>query len=315
MVRLFRPINLLIALLCMILQHYVLIKPLLTRYSIPILFSDLQFWSMCVATLCILAGGYVINDYFDIEIDAINKSGKNEVGKHISANTTRWIYILLNTTGLLLGGYVSFSVYRFGFLLWFIVPIGLLYFYSHSYKKMLLVGNIVVSACTAMLVGITTVFHYESYSYFLAKNQSYYYAFAQVFYTVFVVTLCLCAFALVATLIREIIKDCEDIKGDEMYGCTTFPIYFGIKKTNAFCIGLNILLLIGLSIIIQYAITHAYWFDMVWGVLLCLILSYQLYFMRKAMFKSDYTKLSAMSKLVFFVGILYPLVFYIGRIL
>jgi 4-hydroxybenzoate polyprenyltransferase len=205
-----------------------------------------DFIILIAGTILITAGGYVINDYFDIKTDLINR-GKVIVGTAIPRKKAMMWHNILNLTGVIAGFYIS---WRAGFL-WlgaiFLIVSGLLYFYSASYKRQFLIGNIVVSFLTAMVPMIVVVYEWPA----LYK---YYHAYAMtppdlslIFYWVggFAV------FAFITTLTREIIKDIEDFEGDMAYGKNTIPVVIGITTARILSICL-ILITIGMLFLVWH---------------------------------------------------------------
>lgn len=159
-----------------------------------------------ISTLFITSGGYIINDYLDLKIDRINKPDDMVIGKYISRKKSIIIHIALNVLALI--GGLGVSPVLFGIEL---TTIFLLIKYSSSFKKQFLLGNVII----ALLCG-----------------------------ALFPIMLCwnpnlplepLIAFGIFAfwlTIIREIVKDLEDLKGDRMKQCKTLAIVFGPVKTK-----------------------------------------------------------------------------------
>ncbi len=160
---------------------------------------------MVICTASIAAAGYIINDYFDVKIDRINKPDKVWIGKTISRRYALLTHQVLSGTGIILGFLVSWKVFLINiFCVW------LLWFYASGFKKKPFIGNFVVALLTALVIAeVALVFSPEN-------RLIYMYA----------------VFAFFINLIREIIKDMEDIKGDEMHGAKTLPIILGIHKTK-----------------------------------------------------------------------------------
>jgi len=206
--------NLMIIALTQVLIRYGLILP----YDVPHALSDIQFGLLVLTTLLIAAGGYVINDYFDIRVDRINKGDGVLVGFAIKRRTAMVLHIVLSAGGLLTGGYLCFAVGMWKLVGIFILSIGLLWFYSTHFKKQFLVGNLVISFLTAvsvLLVGVFELIPVLSPEYYDTTRG------------VLVVMSGYALFAWVSTLLREIVKDLEDIDGDEAMGYHTLVIEFG----------------------------------------------------------------------------------------
>src|SRR5690554_635682 len=120
--------------------------------------STSQFILLVLATLCIAAGGNIINDIYDIEIDRVNKPDKVLIGKSISERTANNLFFILNIIGVGIGFYLSNVIGRPGFSALFIGISALLYLYAANLKSMLLVGNILVSILVAMSFIIVAIY-------------------------------------------------------------------------------------------------------------------------------------------------------------
>ena len=216
--RLIRFPNLLIIALSQLLIRYCLILPAFrAEYFItgnfPQHLSDINFFLLMLSSLLLASAGYIINDYFDIHIDETNRPGKNIVGKKISKKNAKNIYFLLSLAGICIGFYLSIKIERpsFGFIHLFTAAS--LWMYSSYYKRKLLSGNIIVSILCALSLLIVGLYEPEFY-----RN---------IIYLTWYAIL-----AFLTTLIREIIKDMEDIDGDKMSQCKTLPIILGIPRTK-----------------------------------------------------------------------------------
>jgi 4-hydroxybenzoate polyprenyltransferase len=175
-------------------------------------------------SVLIAAAGYMINDLFDIEIDRINRPDKVIINNNFSKNFVIITYSFFNIIALICGIIIGKQIF-----ILFIFSIMLLLLYSAYLKKLLLSGNLIVSILLALSVFIV-------WAYCPAGN--------------FEMILFYSAFAFMSSLIREIIKDIEDIEGDKQLKCTTLPIVAGIKVAKFISFTL-VLLLISL---IEYSI-------------------------------------------------------------
>jgi 4-hydroxybenzoate polyprenyltransferase len=188
------------------------------RSFMDILLSERMFL-LSLSTALIAAGGYVINDYYDVKIDLINKPGRVVVGKYMKRRVAMFIHIFLSLAGVILGFIVSWKLAVVNFL-----SAGLLWLYSNQLKRMPVVGNVSVALLTGLSIYIVHLIFPDGHAMVIA------YA----------------LFAFCFTLIREIIKDMEDLKGDSTFGCKTLPVVVGIRKTKWFVYGLSILFVITL---------------------------------------------------------------------
>src|SRR5690606_24944422 len=157
-----------------------------------------------LSTICIAAAGYIINDIYDKTIDRINKPDKVIIDKHISENTAFNFYIGLNIVGVGIGFYLSNFIDKPSFSAIFIIIAATLYLYASSLKKSLLIGNIIIAVILAISVLIVGI--YDLIPLITPENRS-------LLAIMFEILVDFALFAFLTNLIREIIKDFEDIEG------------------------------------------------------------------------------------------------------
>lgn len=216
--------------------------------------GGLQFTLLVVSMVLIQAGGYVINDIFDMEIDAVNKPNKRIVGEIFSEKQSNVFYIALTVIGLGCGLAASLMATGRNFITVFASLILLacfLYSYSSRYKKQLVIGNLIVSLSVAFAVFLPWLFQILAMlgdEAMLLENQEWMHVTLHIvlIYTVF-------AFAM--TLIREIVKDMQDVKGDGYQHCRTIPIVWGMKAAQI------IVLVLSLATFIMILYAKAYLYD------------------------------------------------------
>ena len=175
-----------------------------------------------LSTLLIAAAGYIINDYFDVKTDKINRPNTVVIDVVIKRRWAMILHILLNAIGLVLGLYLALKCHNLKLVLFQILSILLLWFYSTHFKKQLLVGNIVVSLLTAAIPIMPMV-----YDYYLTGeiNPMIIGSFLN---TLVIIVLGYSSFAFLTSFTREVIKDMEDYEGDIKTGGKTMPIVWGI---------------------------------------------------------------------------------------
>ena len=238
-----------------------------------------------ISTICIAASGYIINDIFDISIDRINKKDKIIVGKIISIKTAKSLYILTTIAGLLLGGFASMYINKSYFIFIFLLYSLLLFMYSFTFKSTPLLGNIIVAflvSSSILIIGLFEIANIRSYS----LNAIIIYSF----------------FAFFINLLREIIKDIEDINGDMSLSLNTLPILIGRKRTNSVAMILSVAFVSSIVIVLILAkelsiVTRIY------GSLIIVLPT--VYFISKlyaSKTKKDYTKLSSVLKIIMLLG-------------
>lgn len=194
------------------------------KYGLPFTLNEFQFFLLVLATALICAGGYVINDYFDVQIDAVNKPDKQIIGKKIAPEKAFNFYLILTVFGLGLGVYLSLAIDYWKLVTIFVVVIALLYLYSIAFKRMVFIGNFIVALLTAICVIIVMLFEPSLYN--LARPGDYYIA---GLCTKYIMGISFFAFAL--TVVREIVKDIQDIEGDRKYNAKTLPVKYGARRT------------------------------------------------------------------------------------
>lgn len=232
--------------------------------------KDKGFFLMVSATVIITSAGYLINDYYDIKIDYVNKPDRVQIGRLLKR---RWViagHTTLNLLGIAIGFYISPVIGIINFFAAFF-----LWLYSNLLKRLPFVGNLVI----AMLTGLTLFLVGE---YFGEKE-----------YLVFTYAV----FAGFITLIREIIKDMEDLKGDERFGCKTLPIIWGIANTKKFIyliilvFGITVMLMIGsISVLLPIALT--------------VTLIFLIFGLAKADTVREYHRLSTFCKVIMLLGVI-----------
>lgn len=260
--RLIRSLNLVFIAFTQLLFLVCVVMPVFRQANMPLLIPVYQFILLTVASLLIAAGGYIINDYFDLNIDRVNKPGKLVVEKVIRRRWAIVWHLVLSIAGILISTFVAWKT-----RVWWLAPANVgcviaLWFYSTTFKRKLLSGNIIISLLTAwtvMVVGF--MIHYKVIKtadvYGLAQASK-----------LMRITFLYAGFAFIISLIREVIKDIEDMAGDERYGCRTMPIVWGVNVSKVFAATWIIVLVAALVIVQAYVLTFAWW----WSALYCVVL-------------------------------------------
>ena len=313
--RLIRWKNLLIVAVTMILMRYAILAPLInkvcvilrngeSRETIPMVlqFPWYNFILLIAATLFITAGGYVINDYFDIKTDLINK-GKVIVGTKIPRRQAMMWHNIFNILGVALGFYISYQAGYIWLGIIFLIVSGLLYFYSASYKRQFLIGNIVVAILTAMVPMLVVLYEWPALFRFYKINAVSIPDINFIFYWIGGFAL----FAFLTTLTREIIKDIEDFEGDLAFGRNTVPIVIGVLSAKIVSV-----CLIVLTITLLYLTWHFFVNDKITliylNTLIVLPLLFTIYKVIRSENKKQLHSASSIMKLVMLSGILYSVV-------
>jgi 4-hydroxybenzoate polyprenyltransferase len=235
---------------------------------------DINLFLISFSTVLIAAAGYIINDYFDIKIDYINKPDRVIVGKIIKRRHAMAAHTILNVAAVFIGLFVH-PVIAF-------INAGsatLLWWYSNSLKRKPLIGNVIVASLTALCL-MLLAFYYRTNVIYITM------------YAVF-------AFGL--TLIREIIKDIEDLKGDADFGRNTVPVVWGVTKSKYLLVILSIGYLLCLFFITQLLnIPHINLYFFVF----LLPMAFFIYKIITADSKKDFAFLSGFCKFLMLLGVL-----------
>ncbi len=260
-------------------------------------FSSVYFWLIVTASVCIAAGGYVINDYFDLHIDRVNKPSELIIEKVIKRRWAIVMHVLLSLAGLLLSVYVGYKISKVLIPAVNLVAILALWFYSTTLKKKLLIGNIVTSLLTAWVIIVIAVAEYR-FS-FVGRGDDTFIA-----TRLLKLSFMYAGFAFVISLIREVVKDIEDIRGDKKYGCKTMPIVWGVPAAKVFT-GVWLVVLIGGLIVLQfYMLQLGWWLSAGYAVLFLIApLIWVLKRLYDANSNAQYHAISSAIKLLMLLGI------------
>jgi len=286
------------------LMHFCVVMPVLNSYGIEPSMGVFQLSLLIVASVFIAAGGYIINDYFDIRIDEINKPDTQIVGKSVSRKQAMFFYMVISSIGVVAGLALSYYAQSLTYAFIFLMTVGLLWFYSSSYKRQLVVGNSIVSALAALTPFIVALF--ENRFLFLTYGPSE--KLQLICNSIMCWTGGFSLFAFLWTFIREIIKDIEDEEGDREMESHTFPVVLGIVKTK---ILLYFLITVALGIgaymvffVIPFESSLSWRYYLCGIVIPAIILVYLIY---KAQEKDDYHLGAHVTKAIMVIGTLYSL--------
>lgn len=251
--------------------RYFLASP--KEYNLKNLILDWRLFLLSLATACIAAAGYIINDYYDLKIDAVNKPQKVVIDRQLTRKEALISHLFLQIMGLAISAVFSKKVF-----IVFLSAAFLLWFYSNYLKRTPLVGNVLVAMLTGMAVLLPGL---------VFKDRIH---LAGIF----------AVYAFWISLIREIIKDMEDLRGDLKFGAKTLPVVWGYRKTKW----------------VIYAITLGFVSNLFWlsgklgvwltGAYLVLLvpLAYLIFALSQADTKKEFSKLSTYCKWLMLAGVL-----------
>ena len=259
------------------------------------------FLALALASMCIAAAGYIINDYFDVNIDQVNKSSKVIIGTFITKRSAILLHAFLSSAGLALSFYVGYILNNYYITFFNFLSILFLWFYSTTFKKKLLIGNILISLLTAWVILVLAL---AEYRFRISATDI-------VWQRILQGSFIYGGFAFIISLVREVIKDMEDIEGDSKFGCTTMPIVWGIPTAKVFA-GVWLVVLIGLVLAIGiYILQFGWWYISLYAVITLVVPSiWVLRILYSANSPSQYHQLSTTVKLIMLAGILSMLFFY-----
>jgi 4-hydroxybenzoate polyprenyltransferase len=242
--------------------------------------------------------------------DRINKREKLVIGKSIPRRNAIKLHIIINAIVIVCGFFLSWKVgsYRLGLLF----PLGVitLWFYSERYKRKVLVGNLAVAVKSAMVVLVVWIFEFFALRLQPDKFMAVYTSIGLVSRMV----LAYAGFAFILTLVREIVKDVEDMEGDAATGCRTLPVVYGIGYAK----GISLVLL---AVTLLSVVFCSFWLYMhampvpsfYFGLFVCLPVLVNIYLVLKSSKTSDYHRISTLIKITMLAGILglIPLAIYL----
>ena len=278
--------------LLFIIYAQILIKFLFfPSFNIATNLSIFQFFIFLIAVILISAAGYIINNIVDLKADLVNEPEKVVISKQISIDKAKQLYLIVNTFGIVFGLGLCLNIQKPSYSFIFIGTSLLLYYYSKKFKSKALIGNIIVSlliAVSMLLLGLVDL------------NQAFQ---NDIQNFAFTVLLFLAFFAFLFNLIREIVKDIEDVNGDNILYMSTLPIIFGrnrIKKLASLLCAIPILFL--LYIIINYSTEYKY--TVLYLLLFSLLpIIYVAIKLLSAKSIKDFRQLSTALKIIMFFGV------------
>ncbi len=321
--RLIRFPNLIIvALTQYLLQYYILLPELKKVNSTPLL-PDFEFFLLVFSTILIAAGGYIINDIEDVDIDKLNKPEKKQIVGRIYPLSISWkMYLFSIILGFMISIYLAFFIHNFVQFLIYPAAVGMLYAYSKWWKRQPLIGNLVVAFFCAFVAWIVFYaekinFISEKLHYVIARNELLLRGYEANFlsegtqqegYDFLKFTFVgYAAFAFISTFFREIIKDIEDVQGDKAGNCRTLPVVIGVESSKkwAFMVGL---IFLSLVVIFSFILRGEWIKILILNSIISLPIIYALFLLVRAHKKEDFSFLSKLAKLIMLSGLVFILI-------
>jgi len=303
--KLIRYNNLLFIFLIQGLMAGAIIAPLLASYgmsdSIP--FTELVL--LTLTTLLLAAGGYSINDYFDYKTDRINKPERVIPDKKISTLQALKTYRYLTGGALISGFGLAWCLQSISLAFFFPAVATLLWYYSAALKRMPLIGNVLVAALSALSIISTawvTIAHLQIGYHDLIFETA---IPGELFRLVSFFTL----FAFLLNLIRELVKDAEDLKGDELTGARTLPVVAGLDITRYLCIALILITMVMLTFFFYRIVPYTHWSGAIYLLVSTVFpLLWLGFIILKANLPEEFRKASKITKVIMLSGSAYAIV-------
>lgn len=287
------------------LLFFAIAKPILSPYQFFTREFHLLFFVLCFSSLLIAAAGYIINDYFDINIDLVNKPQKLVVDNGISRRWAIFFHFIFSLAGILMGFYIGLQTgnWLIGFA--HICVALLLWIYSTALKKRAVYGNVLIAVLTAW--SLLVIYFYVLLNTDFTVVTKFHLDALQKFFRI---TLLYAAFAFLITLIREMVKDMEDVEGDRRYGCKTMPIIWGIQVSKIIVTIFMIFLLSLLVLALFYILQYQMWIPAVYNFFLLLLPAIKTFrLLQQSQITADFGKVSQWIKGIMLSGILSMLLF------
>lgn len=234
---------------------------------------DFDLLFIVLASVCVVASGYIINNFYDVKVDKINRPIKTGLDSYVKQETKLSLYFTLNFIGFVFGFLVSFKA-----ALFFAIYIFGIWFYSHKLKKMPFTG--LLSATILTILPFFAIFvYYKNFSKIIFVHA---------------------VFLFLVIMVRELIKDLENIKGAIANNYQTFTVAYGEQKTKILCFGLLFLTLFPAIILFNYPELSymKYYF-----YLALIILLFVAFYLAKSTHRKQYRFLHNILKLLLLIGV------------
>ncbi len=244
-----------------------------TRLGLPV-WQDPNLYLLIISTVILTASGYMINDYYDVKIDYVNRPNKVVIGREMKRRMVMILHTIMNFVGIAIGVFVHPRIGAITFVAAF-----LLWLYSNSLKRLPFIGNLTVASLTGLSIWIVGIYYQKSE----------------------LLVLTYAIFAFFINLIREIIKDIEDRQGDRKHGCKTLPIVIGFRNTKKVIFFIALCFVCAI-LVVTFKINDALLFYYFGALgMLFLFFMYKIYIADR---KTHFTRLSALSKLLMLTGVI-----------
>lgn len=269
-----------------------------------------NFMLLSISTLLITAAGYIINDYFDIKIDVINRPEKVILEHKIPLRIAIIAHTLLNLTALVLVLPMALHCQHPQWLLMQLGCILLLWFYSTHFKRQYIIGNVVVACLTALTIVVIVIYESLMYKY-IEMPAIIRYSPTEYYINPILICLGYTFFAFMLTWMREIVKDMEDYIGDAEQGCITMPIKKGLQFSARFAQVIGCITVVALLVIAVAFFQSAYWTLSVYTLLALIApMIWWCYYVTLKNTAAHYKQASKWLKIIMVLGISSLMIYY-----
>ncbi|MEX1001638.1 MAG: geranylgeranylglycerol-phosphate geranylgeranyltransferase [Crocinitomicaceae bacterium] len=214
---------------------------------------NFNFLLLILSVMLIAGAGNIINDYFDVKADRVNKPERLIIGKHIKRRWAIMFNWIFNIIGLGFAIYLSYINSNWWIAGIAFVTINFLWFYSAVYKRKLFVGNLLVALMVGIVPIYVMIYNLPIYGFQMDVGKAYVEMGPFFIYEVVII---ISVIAFVINLMRELIKDMADIRGDVHLAAKTVPIALGIRRTKT----ILFVILIPLLLLMAYYIFDIYYY-------------------------------------------------------
>ncbi len=281
----------LIITLVMLLTKFVLFEKL----ELNVALDPFHYALLTLSTLCLAIAGYIINDIYDVKADRINKPDRLYVGKKISRRSAYNLFIAFNSIGLLIGMYLSYHVGHTSYFIIYVITSLLLYQYAKYLKKKFLLGNLIVAFIIFLSIVLPLVFDLMPVTSKLNETDQ---------MIAFRLVMVFALFGFLMTLVREIVKDMEDIKGDLEIQVRSLPVVLGSGRTKGIVMGTTLLLFLAVLFFAYMLFEPDLYASLYLSIFVAVPLLYFMYEFWKASDKKELHRSSAILKIVMLLGVL-----------
>lgn len=197
---------------------------------------DFYLFLIVFASAITIASGYIINNFYDSQKDLINRPNKSMLDRLVSQKTKLNVYFSLNFLAVLMASIVSWRAFLF-----FSVYIFMIWFYSHKIKKYPIIGNLMSALLAVTPFFAILLYFYNKISFEEIENHM----------SHFVVISAHAVFLFLLLLIREMIKDLENLKGDLVNDYRTIPVLYGEKISKQVITALTFLTIVPVYVLVN----------------------------------------------------------------